>query len=127
MKNYICPKCNGYLSIDNEIIFLTKNNKGGSAIVLLSAELGDYSFRKNDSVDFKSGDHVNFICPICYENLNAEEYDEKNLAKIYMVDNNGKKSDIVFSKVLGEKCTYTIHEDGIEAHGDHKDAYIDKF
>ncbi|MDY0315714.1 MAG: hypothetical protein RBR32_11630, partial [Bacteroidales bacterium] len=79
MKNYICPKCGGYLSIDNEIVFLTKNNKGNSAIVLLNAELGNYSFRKNTNVDFKEGDHVNFICPICYENLNAENVDD-NLA-----------------------------------------------
>lgn len=126
MNNYICPKCKGYLSIGNEIIFLTKNDSGKSAIVLLSSELGDYSFRKNDNVDFKSGDHVNFICPICYENLNAEEYD-KNLAKITMIDKDNNAKDIVFSKVLGEKCTYSIHEKGFEAFGNNQDTYMDLF
>lgn len=126
MKNYICPKCKGYLSIENEIIFLTKNNNGESAIVLLSAELGNYSFRKNQHVDFKSGDHVNFICPICYENLNADEYD-KNLAKVIMLDENNRERNIVFSKILGEKCTYSIHEKGVNAFGDDKDAYMDLF
>ena len=125
MKNYICPHCKGYLSIDNEIIFLTKNNNGESAIVLLSAELGNYGFRKNPEVNFNEGDHVNFICPICYENLNAEEYDAK-LAKVIMIDKNGVEVDIVFSKVLGEKCTYSIHEKGIDAFGDHKDQYFNK-
>jgi hypothetical protein len=125
MKDYICPKCRGHLSIDNEIIFLTKNNKGDSAIVLLSAELGDYSFRKNPKVDFQSGDHVNFICPICYENLNAEEYDD-NLAKIIMIDDSGNESNIIFSKVLGEKCTYSIDNKGIEAFGKDKDTYLNK-
>lgn len=125
MKDYICPKCRGHLSIDNEIIFLTKNNKEDSAIVLLSAELGNYSFRKNHKVDFESGDHVNFICPICYENLNADEYDA-NLAKIIMVEDDGKEVDIVFSKVLGEQCTYSIHEKGIQAFGEDQDNYMDK-
>jgi len=125
MKNYICPKCGGHLSIGNEIIFLTKNNSGDSAIVLLSTEIGDYSFRKNDNVNFEAGDHVNFICPICYENLNAEEYDS-NLAKVIMVDETGKESNIVFSKILGEKATYSVHEKGVEAYGDHKDNYLEK-
>ncbi len=125
MKNYICPKCGGYLSIDNEIIFLTKNNKGDSAIVLLSTEIGDYSFRKNEKVNFADGDHVNFICPICYENLNADKYD-KNLAQVIMIDDHGNESNIVFSKILGEKATYSIHKKGIEAFGDHKDTYIEK-
>jgi hypothetical protein len=125
MKDYICPKCRGHLSIDNEIIFLTKNNKEDSAIVLLSAEIGDYSFRKNPNVDFEPGDHVNFICPICYENLNAEEYDA-NLAKVIMIDENGKEVDVVFSKILGEKCTYSVHENGVKAYGADKGTYMDK-
>lgn len=125
MKTYICPKCEGHLNIESEIIFLTKNNKGDSALVLLSSEIGNYSFRKNPNVDFEAGDHVNFICPICYENLNAEEYDA-NLAKITMVEEDGKKVDIVFSQVLGEQCTYTVHEKNVEAFGDHKETYMDK-
>ncbi len=123
MKDYICPKCRGHLSIDNEIIFLTKNNKEESAIVLLSAELGNYSVRKNSKVDFAAGDHVNFICPICYENLNADGYD-KNLAKIIMVEDDGKEIDIVFSKILGEQCTYSIQSKGIQSFGENKDNYF---
>jgi hypothetical protein len=125
MKDYICPKCQGHLSIDNEIIFLTKNNKGDSAIVLLSAELGDYSFRKNPNVDFAEGDHVNFICPICYENLNADNIDD-NLAQITMVDEAGVQHDIIFSKVLGEKCTYALSDKGMDSFGDHKENYMGK-
>ena len=125
MKNYVCPKCAGLLNIEKEIIFLTKNKKGDSALVLLSTEIADYSFRKNEGVNFNAGDHVNFICPICYENLNAEEYDE-NLAQVIMIDEKGKESNIVFSKVLGEKCTYSIHDKGVEAFGDHQDTCIGK-
>ena len=108
------------------ILFLTKNNKGNSALVLLNAELGNYSFRKNTNVYFKEGDHVNFICPICYENLNAENVDD-NLACVKMIDENGKKKKIIFSKVLGEKCTYAVSDDGVNSFGDNKDTYSNKF
>lgn len=127
MNDYICPKCGGHLSIDDEIIFLTKNGRGESAIVLLNAEPGNYNFRKNDNVNFAPGDHVNFICPICYENLNAEEYD-KNLAKVIKVDENGRQKNIIFSKIVGEKCTYIIDDrNDVTALGEHGDTYKDKF
>ena len=124
MKNYVCPKCRGFLSIDNEIVFLTKNNQGDSSILILSSELGDYGLRKNPAVNFEEGDHVNFICPICYKDLNAEEYNS-NLAKVIMIDENNEEKDIIFSKIRGEKCTYSIHEKGVDAFGDHKDTYLD--
>ncbi|HOK38740.1 MAG TPA: hypothetical protein P5312_09605 [Bacteroidales bacterium] len=125
MKHYICPKCRGYLSVDNEIIFITKTNNHDTAMVLLSAELGNYEFRKNSNVNFEPGDHVNFICPLCYENLNAEDVDQ-NLAKVIMVEEDGTEVNVLFSKIVGEKCTYSIHEKGIKAFGDDADKYISK-
>lgn len=125
MNDYVCPKCRGFLSIENEIIFLTKNNQGQSAIVLLSAELGNYGFRKNPLVDFEEGDHVNFICPICYENLDAKEIDD-NLASIIKIEEDKSETNIVFSSVLGEKCTYSVRQNGVEAYGEHKDTYLNK-
>jgi len=57
------------------------------------------------------------------KNAFENEYD-KNLAKVIAIDEDGKESDVVFSKVLGEKCTYSIHKKDIEAFGDHKDNYM---
>ncbi|MDD3876253.1 MAG: hypothetical protein PHT69_06500 [Bacteroidales bacterium] len=126
-KNYICPHCKGQLMIEKDIIFLTKTKSGASGLVLISPEIGDYSYKSHPSVKYKDGDHVNFICPICYENLDAKEYETKNLAKIYMIDENGKQHNIVFSKIKGQKCTYKISDDTFEAYGKNSGEYMNFF
>ncbi len=126
-KSYICPHCKGHLMIDKDIIFLTKTKQGESGLVLISPEIGDYSYKSHPSVKYKDGDHVNFICPICYENLDAKEYESKNLAKIYMIDEKGKQHSIVFSKIKGEKCTYKISDDTFEAYGKNSGDYLNYF
>lgn len=126
MENYICPKCKGYLNIDSEIVFLTKGQSDESSIIMLSSKLGDYKVRSNKKITYKPGDLVNFICPLCYENLNASEYD-KNLAKVIKVNENGEESEIIFSKIYGEKCTYSIHDKGLSSFGDDKTEYLDRF
>jgi len=124
--SYICPFCKGHLRLAKEIIFLTKTKSGQSSLVLLSPEIGDYNVVTAPNTNYESGEHVNFICPICYENLDAKDYGD-NLAKIYMVDKNGKQSEILFSKIVGEKCTYKISGEDVESFGDNANKYTSYF
>jgi len=124
--DYICPKCHGHLKVKTSIILLTKNSKGDSALVLLSPEIGDYSFTIHPSVKIAEGEHTNFICPICYENLNTDDLD-RNLAKLIRIDENNHRSEVVFSQIKGEKCTFKINEGGIEAFGDDTRNYLNHF
>ena len=95
--------------------------------MLISPELGDYSVKMHPTYNnFEEGEVVNFICPICYENLDAEEFD-KNLAKIVMQEEDGKESTIVFSKIVGEKCTYQITEGNIKSYGNNLHGYDSTF
>lgn len=126
MENYICPKCRGYLNVENEIVFLTKSQLKEASIIMLSSQLGDYSVKSNSKINYKPGELINFICPLCYEDLNAEEFD-KNLAKIIKIDSEGNESEIIFSKIYGEKCTYSIHDKGLSSYGEDKTEYLDKF
>ncbi len=127
MTNFLCPHCRGHLRVYNSIIFLTKTTKGKSALLLINPELGNYSVKMHPSYDhFAEGEVVNFICPICYENLDAEEFD-KNLAKIIMQEDDGKESIIVFSKIVGEKCTYQITQEGVTSFGKDKTEYESLF
>jgi len=126
-SSYICPHCDGHLKIDKDIIFLTKTKNGDSGLVLISPEIGDYNYKSHPSVNYAEGDHVNFICPICYENLDAKEYGNENLAKIIMIDESGKRFNIVFSKVKGQKCTYKVSEDSFEAFGKNSGEYLNYF
>ncbi len=121
--NFLCPHCRGHLRVSNSIIFLTKTDKGKSGLLLVSSELGDYSVKMHPTYNnFEEGEVVNFICPICYENLDAEEYD-KNLAKVIMQEEDGKESTVIFSKIVGEKCTYQVKSNNITSFGDHAEGY----
>ncbi|MFH0867476.1 MAG: hypothetical protein V1904_14885 [Bacteroidota bacterium] len=127
MTNFLCPHCRGHLRVYNSIIFLTKTTKGKSALLLINPELGNYSVKMHPTYDhFNEGEVVNFICPICYENLDAEEFD-KNLAKIIMQEDDGKESVIVFSKIVGEKCTYQVSQEGVTSFGKDKTEYESLF
>jgi hypothetical protein len=124
--DYICPKCHGHLKVKNSIIFLTKNSKGDSALVLLNPEVGNYNFHIHSSVEITEGEHTNFVCPICYENLNTDDLDN-NLAKVIRIDSEGKKSDIIFSQIKGEECTFIVSDNTFEAYGDHTKNYMNHF
>lgn len=125
--NFLCPHCRGHLRVSNSIIFLTKTSKGNSGLLLVSSELGDYSVKMHPEYNhFEEGEIINFICPICYENLDAEEYD-KNLAKVIMQEEDGKESTIVFSKITGEKCTYQIYKDSVKYYGGNAEGYKSVF
>ncbi|NTW31722.1 MAG: hypothetical protein HGB12_03705 [Bacteroidetes bacterium] len=127
MTNFICPHCKGHLRVSNSIIFLTKTTKGKSGLLLISPDLGDYSVKMHPSYNnFEEGEVVNFICPICYENLDASEYGE-NLAKVIMQEEDGKESTIVFSKITGEKCTYKIGDSDVKSFGEHSGEYDSAF
>jgi hypothetical protein len=123
MVNFICPHCRGQLRVYNSIIFLTKTSTGKAGLLLINAELGNYNVKMHPSYDnFTEGEYVEFICPICYEEMDADEFN-KNLAKIIMQEENGTESTIIFSKIVGEKCTYKITDDGIKAFGKDADEY----
>lgn len=123
---YLCPHCKGHLRLANEIVFLTKTSKGESGLVLLNPKIGDYNVIVDPKLQYEPGDHTNFICPICYENLDAKELGA-NLAHVIRVDRAGKESQIYFSKVVGEKCTFKVEDGKVESYGDDADNYKDHF
>jgi len=122
---YLCPHCKGHLRLANEIIFLTKTHKGESGLVLLTPQIGDYNVIVDPKLKYEPGDHVNFICPICYENLDAKEAGENLAHVIRLEDSTGKESIIFFSKIVGEKCTYKVEDGNVESFGKDADNYKD--
>jgi len=124
---YLCPHCKGHLRLSNEIIFLTKTRKGESGLVLLNPAIGDYTVIGDPKLNYEPGDHVNFICPICYENLDAKELGA-NLAHVIRIeDGTGKEATVYFSKIVGEKCTYKVEDGQVESFGTDADNYKDFF
>jgi predicted nucleic-acid-binding Zn-ribbon protein len=123
MKNlYICPKCSAHLRIkDNIVLTVKKGNK--KSLVLLSPEVGNYDiFYHHESSEIESGDKVEVFCPVCSANLDAGGK-LNNLAHIIMIEDSGEKSDLYFSKVIGEKATYKVSGQKIDRFGDDASNY----
>jgi len=124
--NYICPKCRSYLNIADKIVLSLKVKDKQEGLILFEKELGNYNIKKHDVIEYQKGDVLGFYCPICHENLAAEDVNS-NLAKIIMLDKEGKEFEIVFSKVAGEQATYKLKNNEIEAFGDDSDKYLNYF
>lgn len=128
-ENYLCPKCDAHLRVGDNVVFYViskkSNNKG---LIMLNPNLGDYSITSHQEVQFETGEYVEFYCPVCHANLAASKINN-NLVKLLMVDElTGIKSDIYFSKVVGEKSTFRITDNKvIEKFGDDSHLYSNLF
>jgi transcription initiation factor IIE alpha subunit len=124
MKNrFLCPKCRSDLKVGDHIIFSTETERGLRGVLLISPELGNYTIIHDDKFVFIEGEHVDFFCPVCNENLSLEEAD-KDLAEVLMIDENEEEYKIIFSEIAGKKCTWKVKDDKIiESFGEDADEY----
>ena len=125
-NNFLCTYCKGYLNVSDYIVLTVRKKKGGRGLIFLSPQLGDYKKIHNPAFTFKSGEILDFYCPICGENLVATELDER-LAKVLMTDENQNVYQIFFSGIAEEKCTYKLKDTQVEAYGDNKRKYMNYF
>lgn len=125
-NSYLCPFCKGQLKVADNIVFSAKTETGKRGILFLSPQLGDY--RCINSADFQlaAGEHLEILCPICHSNLTAISVN-RNLAEVIMIDKNNEESTIYFSEIVGEKCTYKIHDKNIESYGENSVKYMNYF
>ncbi len=121
--NYVCPHCNGYLNLDDCLIFSVETKEKKRGLISLHPEIGNYEFKKHPGFNFKAGDELEFYCPVCHATLASDRH--KKLAKIIMIDENNNKFDVLFSKVAGEKSTYKIEGETMEIFGDDSAEYLD--
>lgn len=121
-NDFLCPSCRGHLRPEDKLIFMGKTRSGQSGFVLLSPHLGEYTIRKHPSFRTREGEHLEFYCPLCHENI-ATHHEHINLVKIIMLTPDGKESEIVFSRIIGERCTYKIDGKEVEGYGPDSSEY----
>ncbi len=127
MKNdYLCPHCKGHLNVNEYVAFSAKGSKEQRGLIFLSPEVGDYSSSTHPCFKLEHGTHIEFFCPICSADLAAPDV-SNNLARVLMVDEDGLQAHLLFSEIYGEKCTYRINKDQIEAIGDDASHYMNFF
>ncbi len=117
-NNYLCPKCNGYLNVGENVIFATETKKGNIGLILLHPELGNYQVIHHPEYKFEEGEDLEFKCPLCHKKLTSKFHPQ--LANVVILDEQNKKFNVLFSKITGEESTYKIIGESMEAFG--KDA-----
>lgn len=122
-KNFVCPRCKGFLNVGDKIVLGANSASGKSGLIFFNPEIGNYSTEMNPGFDVAPGEKVDFFCPICQKKLSSEIHD--NLSRLLMIDENQKSFEILFSKISGEKSTYKIIGESVESFGDHHSNYID--
>src|ERR1035437_4396981 len=61
MHDFLCPKCREHLRVGENIIFKVKNSKKQSALLLLSAHIGNYTSHKHRTFELQTGESLDII------------------------------------------------------------------
>ncbi len=123
-NNYLCPKCKGHLQIGDNIIFSAKTEKNKRGLILLNPQLGNYTIINHPSFKLEQGEKLDILCSICHKTLSVPELN-KNLVKVLMIDEENNEYELLFSRIVGEKCTFKIKDKKIEEFGEHSSHYLD--
>jgi hypothetical protein len=122
-KIYFCNHCKAQLNVGNDIIFIACKTNKETGLILASQEVGNYSVTKDPLFAMEKGEHIELMCPVCHKRLQVKDIHE-NLAMIMMRDEHGVESEIYFSEIYGEHCTYKITNiKKVEAFGDDSEKY----
>lgn len=121
MNDFICPKCRQHLRVSDNIIFKVKNDSKQSGLLLLSPQIGNYNSHKHRSFEIKTGESLEFFCPLCNTLLTSDIH--KNLAYVILVDETGKNHDVYFSQVVGEHSTFETDGERVHVAGEDAGKY----
>ncbi len=121
--NFLCPKCRNTLNVERHVVFIVEKSDGSKGLMLLSAEVGDYTIHNNPSIDIEEGERLEFYCPICHARLNVHYH--PNLVRVIMIDDQESESQVLFSRIVGQKSTYIIRDGKVKPFGYESSAYLD--
>ncbi|MFP4019875.1 MAG: hypothetical protein ACLFUH_11565 [Bacteroidales bacterium] len=122
-NEFICPHCSSYLNVADNVIFSVESEDGSQGLLLLHPDIGNYSIATNPHFKIEEGKKYEFYCPVCNAELASEI--NKNLSRVIMKDPKNNEYEVLFSKIAGEKSTYTIVGENVNIHGDDSANYID--
>lgn len=107
---YKCPHCRASINAKRNIILAAQmaHKKESKGLALLHEEIGNYTVAMSSTLTVKSGDLVNFYCPVCNESLDSVK--EKDLAHFIRMDETGEESTIYISRIYGERCTFQVDD-----------------
>lgn len=121
---YLCPHCKGAINAKRNIILSVRSADKQIGLALLHEEIGNYTVALSPTLKIKTGEIVDFFCPICHAELNTSKGD--NLAKFLRVDDNGSEASVIISREYGERCTFTVDDHKkVKTYGESVRKYLD--
>jgi len=114
--DYHCPKCNGKLSKNNQVVFTIKRDNNDEATMFLEAKPGSYKYECKPPINFTEKEIIDFHCPQCKANLKSDKY--SRFVEITLKVNPKVNMEVFFSRVYGIHQTYVGIEDFEEEYGD---------
>ena len=120
-RSYYCPHCRKLLNPGTKVIFLVENGPE-LELVLLSAQLGDYSVVHSRSMTLLDGAIYTFRCPLCRVDLTSN-IDDKLVELLSRSDEDDAPVRVSFSRIHGEHATFLMADDGVDRFGEHADRY----
>ncbi len=120
-RSFFCPHCNKLLNPHRKVIFLVENGNE-LELVLLSAQLGDYSAVHSRSMQLVDGAVYTFRCPVCRADLTSS-FNNRLVDLLTREDEDGQNMRVSFSRVHGEEATFLMADDGINRFGSDASEY----
>ena len=118
---YSCPHCRAGLNPDETIILVGVCGRIRS-LVGLHPQPGNYEIYTGADSEINQGEQWDFLCPLCHHSLATE--DDTTLCALDL-EVKGKRRQVVFSSIAGEKATFVVSKTGIEErHGEHAEDRI---
>ena len=122
-NQFLCPLCRSYLNAGENLIFSVESENGQKGLLLLHPELGNYSVITNPNFIIEEGMKYEFYCPVCHTKLATDI--NKNLSRVILKDSENNEYEVLFSKIAGEKSTYTIVGENVNMYGEDYGNYVD--
>jgi hypothetical protein len=120
-NQFLCPRCRGLLNLGGHLVLSVKGKSPRRGLVFLNTELGNYKVIKHPHFELNQGELTEIYCPICHRKLRCAR--NASFARILMIDDNYDEFEILFSRIVGEECTYKIKEGEVDRFGQHSEKY----
>ena len=123
---YQCPHCRAAINAKKNIILAARavDNEENKGLALLHEEIGNYTVAMSGTLNVKTGEMVEFFCPVCNKSLNSTK--SKDMANFIRIDETGDETTIFISKTFGERCTFQVDDKKrIKSYGDSVKKFLD--
>lgn len=123
---YKCPHCGAAINAKRHIILAAHaaDNPKNRGLALLHEEMGNYTVAMSSTLTVKTGDVVEFFCPVCNSSLISSKSDD--MASFTRIDEMGEETTIYISRTYGERCTFQVDEKKrLKSYGDSVKKFLD--